>query len=430
MSAPPSGSGRTFVGFGFGAIQAGLFLYEAYRSGNFGRLVVAYRRPEVIAALRRAGGQYALNIAHRDRIETNSVGPVEMLNVHDAGDRQVLIEAIAEASEVATALSSIEDYQGPGEGSVHRLLADGLRAKLERRGPRAVLYAAENHNHAAERLSGVVLASLPEGERDAVQGKVRFLNTVIGKMCQTVRDPHHIARDQLEPMTPELAQAFLVEAFNRIYVSSPGFEAPFERGFERFVEKTDLLPFEEAKLYGHNATHALAAYLAQVRGLSTVAELATLPGAVPFLRAAFFEESGAALVRKYQGFDPLFTSQGYEAYAEDLLQRMMNPYLRDSVARVARDPRRKLGWEDRLVGTMRLALSQGIAPRRYALGVAAALEMLAPDDDPRDTLKELWRPSLPDPAEVDAVLSLVAEARQLLDGWRVDGGGVLGRLDL
>ena len=31
----------TFVGFGFGAIQAGLFLYEAYRSGNFGRLVVA-----------------------------------------------------------------------------------------------------------------------------------------------------------------------------------------------------------------------------------------------------------------------------------------------------------------------------------------------------------------------------------------------------
>ncbi len=32
---------RTYVGFGFGAIQAGLFLYEAFQSGNFGRLVVA-----------------------------------------------------------------------------------------------------------------------------------------------------------------------------------------------------------------------------------------------------------------------------------------------------------------------------------------------------------------------------------------------------
>jgi hypothetical protein len=32
---------HTFVGFGFGAIQAGLFLYEAWRSGNFDRLFVA-----------------------------------------------------------------------------------------------------------------------------------------------------------------------------------------------------------------------------------------------------------------------------------------------------------------------------------------------------------------------------------------------------
>jgi len=33
--------GKTFVGFGFGAIQGGLFLPEAYRSGNFSRLVVS-----------------------------------------------------------------------------------------------------------------------------------------------------------------------------------------------------------------------------------------------------------------------------------------------------------------------------------------------------------------------------------------------------
>jgi hypothetical protein len=32
---------RIFVGIGFGAIQRGLFLHEAYRSGNFDRFVVA-----------------------------------------------------------------------------------------------------------------------------------------------------------------------------------------------------------------------------------------------------------------------------------------------------------------------------------------------------------------------------------------------------
>ena len=41
---------KTFVGFGFGAIQGGLFLYEAFRSGQFRRLVVAEVVPEVVAS--------------------------------------------------------------------------------------------------------------------------------------------------------------------------------------------------------------------------------------------------------------------------------------------------------------------------------------------------------------------------------------------
>ena len=81
-----------------------------------------------------------------------------------------------------------------------------------------------------------------------------------------------------------------------------------------------------------------------------------------FLRAAFIEESGAALIRKNAGVDPLFTPLGYTAYADDLLERMTNPYLHDLVERVGRDPQRKLGWDDRLIGTMRVAMAQGITP--------------------------------------------------------------------
>ncbi len=46
---------RTFVGFGFGAIQSGLLLYEAYKSENFSRLVVAEVIPAVVAAVREVG---------------------------------------------------------------------------------------------------------------------------------------------------------------------------------------------------------------------------------------------------------------------------------------------------------------------------------------------------------------------------------------
>ena len=101
---------RTFVGFGFGAIQAGLFVYEALRSGNFGRIVLAEIAREVVADVRADGGRFHLNIAHADRIETCAVGPVEIENPKVDDDRQRLIAAIADASEIATAVPSVRAF--------------------------------------------------------------------------------------------------------------------------------------------------------------------------------------------------------------------------------------------------------------------------------------------------------------------------------
>jgi hypothetical protein len=101
---------RTYVGFGFGAIQAGLFLYEAFGSGAFGRLVVAEVLPEVVSAVRRAGGYFCVNIAHSDRVEHAVVGPVAIEDPASASDRERLIEAIAEAEEIGTAIPSVAYY--------------------------------------------------------------------------------------------------------------------------------------------------------------------------------------------------------------------------------------------------------------------------------------------------------------------------------
>ena len=91
--------------------------------------------------------------------------------------------------------------------------------------------------------------------------------------------------------------------------------------------------------------------------------------------------------------DALFTEAGYRAYVDDLMIRMVNPYLRDRVDRIIRDPRRKLGWDDRLVGTMRRVLEAGIEPDRYARGARAALNLLKrehPGQDVRALLIDLW----------------------------------------
>ena len=58
-----------FVGFGFGAIQGGLFLPAVQRSGNFDRIVIAEIESDIIDGVRANQGRFACNIAHDDRVE-------------------------------------------------------------------------------------------------------------------------------------------------------------------------------------------------------------------------------------------------------------------------------------------------------------------------------------------------------------------------
>jgi mannitol-1-phosphate/altronate dehydrogenase len=410
MTAAP----KTFVGFGFGAIQGGLFLYEAFRSGKFGRLVVAEVVPDVVAAVRRAQGSFRVNIATRTGIVVQQVRGVEILNPTVPADARALVEALAEASEIATALPSVDFYQR-GSPTVASLIAEAIRIKAARAHlPPAIVYTAENHNHAAEILQKLCDDQLGEPTRTAARRSIQFLNTVIGKMSGVVTAPEEIKAEGLACLVAGSPRALLVEEFNRILITQirlPG----FQRGIEVFVEKPDLLPFEEAKLCGHNAVHALIGYLAARKGYRFISEAAGDQPLMKLAREAFLDESGAALIAKNHGLDPLFTPAGYQAYADDLLERMTNPYLRDRTERVIRDTPRKLAWDDRLVGTMRLALDAGVTPRRFALGAAAALETLPAPRGAAEALNALWPAPDHPPGRKAQLIRLITEAQAKLN---------------
>jgi hypothetical protein len=257
-------------------------------------------------------------------------------------------------------------------------------------------------------------------------------DTVIGKMSGVQADPAVIGQLGLARLTPGYPSAMLVEAFDAIRVSGPGpgagtgsLDAP---GFPTFLAVADLEPFEFAKLYGHNATHALGAFLGVHLGLRAFADLPRVDSAMALLADAFERESGAALVRLFAGADPMFTEAGYRAYAEDLLARMTNPFLHDSIERAARDPLRKLGWDDRLVGTIRVCMSGGIEAPRYALGAAAGLAILEPGVlDGRvpaaGALRACWPADGPDPEAAQRLVDLVADGldrlRRIIESGRV-----------
>lgn len=377
-----------FVGFGFGAIQAGLFLTEAQASGAFGRLVVAEINEDRVRAVRANGGAFSVQIAGPDGRRSHIVRNVEILNPAHPADAAKLVDALSEAGEIATALPSVEFYRR-GAPSVADLIREAALRKLDRPTlPDAVVYTAENDNHAAERLVEAVCNG-SELEPERLHLRVQPLNTVIGKMSSVVSDPERMRELGLDPYAPGAREAFLVESFNRILVSTvriPG----FRRGLALFEEKPDLLPFEEAKLYGHNAIHALLGFLARERGLRAMSEIPRVPEVLRIGRAAFLEECGVALVRKYGGLDPLFTPSGFRSYAEDLLRRMCNPHLADPVERILRDPLRKLGWDDRLIGALRLCIEQGAPTDNLGMGIHAAVRCLA-TPEPWTKIEAIWR---------------------------------------
>lgn len=391
---------HVLTGFGFGPIQGGLFAKEAFQSGNFARIVIAEIDADLVDAVRANKASYYVNVAKADGIEPLRIDNVELLNPNVTAERQSLLEVLAQSTEIVTSLPSVNFYEAGQANSVVSLIAEGLKNSSAKA---TIIYTAENNNHAAEILEKAV----SDKNAGLSKGKVQFLNTVIGKMSRVVTDPAEIAELKLKTIAPDIERAFLVEQFNKILVSRTQIAA-FKPGIKVFIQKDDLLPFEEAKLYGHNAIHSLLGFIGAVKGARSMTELANDKAVMQVGRDAFLQESGAALREKYASLDDeLFSEAGFKDYAEDLLKRMTNPYLGDTIARVVRDVRRKLRIDGRIFGTMQVALEHSIEPKNIALGALAGIAELLDKADENSLPEDLrfgdWRKL--DAAKIEKIIN-------------------------
>ena len=69
-------------------------------------------------------------------------------------------------------------------------------------------------------------------------------------------------------------------------------------------------------------------------------------------------------------------------FVEDLMVRFENKLLVDTLVRVGKDTKRKLGPNDRLVGAFKCVREQGGVPAHIAVGIAAGYLF----DDPQDSI--------------------------------------------
>ena len=130
----------------------------------------------------------------------------------------------------------------------------------------------------------------------------------------------------------------------------------------------------ERKLYVKNAGHFAIGILGYLKGYELMHEASRDPEIFERVDAAT-RESAAAVVARH-GFSP----EDMEEYRASFLEQMKSPFLPDDVTRVIREPIRKLGREERLVGPAMLACEYGLSARALAHVIASVFRAVNPDD--------------------------------------------------
>jgi mannitol-1-phosphate 5-dehydrogenase len=142
----------------------------------------------------------------------------------------------------------------------------------------------------------------------------------------------------------------------------------------QFADEKELEKQWAAKLYIHNTPHCIAAYLGSILNVTFLHESMQFHGIEKIVQGAMYEM--LQMLLKRTDIDEDFLN----FYCKKELDRFKNNLLFDPISRVAREPFRKLGPKDRLIGAAQLCLSVGIVPENILIGIMAAFYFDNKDD--------------------------------------------------
>jgi mannitol-1-phosphate 5-dehydrogenase len=340
------GAGK--IGRGF---LANIFAHTGYE------LIVADAAEELVESLKRQGEYSLVHIPGKDKREERTIRIETAL--HTDRDREQVIEQIASVPLIGVAV-----FPGAFD-DVADLLAAGIerRAESSAGSPLDIIICA-NVVGPAEMLRERIESRLGE------QGN-RFFSDSVGLVESLVM------RIGIEP-TPEMKQedplTVVTNGFPYLVVDKTGFKGglPDADGLE-FTE--NIGRDEIRKIYTYNMIHAVFAYLGARKGYTDVLESLGDEQIMTCARGAL-EEAGTGLQGEYG-----LTDEERTTWHNEVMTNMTNPALADSIARIGRDPKRKLEREGRLTGAALLCKKHGHYPHYLSKAIGAAF-LFRPEGDP------------------------------------------------
>ncbi|HEM5336304.1 TPA: mannitol-1-phosphate 5-dehydrogenase [Streptococcus suis] len=282
----------------------------------------------------------ALNQRHAYEIEIAEEGQrhIAVSGVRGINNRlnpEEVVTAIATADLVTTAI-------GPNIlPFIAGLVAQGIEARREAGNTQPLdVLACENMIGGSAFLYEEVKKHLSEEGLAYAAEFVGFPNAAVDRIvpAQSHEDPLFV----------------VVEPFNEWVVETQGMKNP-DLKLEGVHYEADLEPFIERKLFSVNSGHATSAYTGAHFGATTILEALQNPEVKSKVEAVL-AEIRSLLIAKWN-----FDEQALVDYHKVIISRFENPYIVDDIARVARTPIRKLGYDERFIRPIRELRERGLS---------------------------------------------------------------------
>ena len=340
---------KTAVMIGAGNIGRG-FVGAAFAASGYDTVFIDV--DDALVKEINARGEYPLRVLLPDGGRNDTVvSQVRAVNGNDTG---AAAAEIAQADICATAVGvRALPHIAPA-------IAMGLAMRAhEGKLPPLNFIVCENMLDAGAKLREYVLGMTPPELVSAVDDMAGYPEAVIGRMVPI----------QMAKMKDGDPLRICVEK----YAFLPVNKAAFKGEIPQVEGMTPLDKFEyytKRKLFIHNLGHAAVAYLGLLGGYKLIAD-AVDDADILFIAACAMRESAAAL-----GCENNNDAANLSRSIESLLYRFSNRELKDTCARVAADPIRKLGRHDRIIGALKNCEEFGL-PAYYiaAVGAAAAFSL-------------------------------------------------------
>lgn len=341
-----------------------------FGAGNIGRGFIG-------ALLSKAGYHVVFADVNKEVIDKINEDKKYIIHVMDVNCEEIVVENISgvisindeildeikEAEIITTAVGLVVLPR------IAPTIAKGIQLRKEAgiKTPLNII-ACENAIKASSQLKAEVEKCLSEEEKAYLEEFVGFPDCSVDRI--------------VPPVKSENILDVVVEKFYEWNVEEKAFKGSIP-AIEGMNLADNLMAYIERKLFTLNTGHAITAYIGNLKGYGTIDESIADEKIYNVVKKAM-TESGMGLVEKHK-----FDKEAHFKYIDKIIGRFKNPYLKDDVSRVGREPLRKLSDSDRLIKPLMTARGFDLSVDNLLLGVGAALHYNNQEDTQSVKLQEL-----------------------------------------